>query len=61
VKRPIGIDSNDAFRHIYRDELDVNRHSIKELIDNGTKPLEEFYEKWSPTVLRKEMEALFNV
>lgn len=61
VKRPIAIDDNNSFRHVLKDEINIKKHSIKEIMDSGIKPLEEFYGKWSSEILRKEMDSLFYV
>lgn len=59
VRRPIATDGSIPFRHMIKDEINVNKHSLKEIINSGIIPLEEFYEKWSPNKLRAEMERVF--
>jgi hypothetical protein len=59
VKRPIGISDCDMFRHFRKDEIRIDTRSIQEILEQGTKPLEEFYDKWSTENFVKEMENLF--
>jgi len=59
VQRPLGIDTSDPFRHMIKDEINIDKHSLKEIINLGTTPLEDLYEKWSPSNLKKEMDKLF--
>jgi hypothetical protein len=42
-----------------KDEINIVKHSLKEIISYGTAPLEDLYRKWSPTNLRLEMDGLF--
>lgn len=61
VKRSIAVDSNNSFRHVLKDEINIDKHSIKEIMNLGTKPLEEFYVAWSSENLKKGMASLFHV
>lgn len=60
VRRPIAISDCTMFRHFMKDEIRLDKHSIIEILDLGTKPLEEFYEKWSIENFIKKMEDIFN-
>jgi hypothetical protein len=59
VKRPIAISDCTMFRHFSKDEIRLDKHSIQEILEQGTKPLEEFYDRWSTENFVKEMENLF--
>jgi hypothetical protein len=59
VKRPIGITNDSMFKHILKDDILVEKHSIKDLLQQGTKPLEEFYEKWDPKKFSERMDTIF--
>lgn len=53
VKRPMGITRQSMFRHILRatPSICVEDSSIKEIIQNGIKPLEPFYDEWSQEIV----------
>jgi hypothetical protein len=59
VRRPIGITNNSMFKHIYKDEISIEKHSIRELIDDETKHLEEFYVRWNPEKFFEEMDKAY--
>ena len=52
VKRPIALTNVDTFEYIICDEIDIGKYSLKEIMDNGIKPLEKFYEMWSTDKFR---------
>jgi hypothetical protein len=54
--RPIGISSSEMFRHLPR-EICVDNHSIKELIEKGTEPLQKIYEENSNRALTQKMKS----
>ena len=58
VHRPIGITNNPMFSHISSNDILLEKHSIQELINNGTAPLEYFYKQWSTENFVKELDAL---
>jgi len=60
VKRPIAITNCTMFRHFMKDEIRLDKHPIPEILSFGTKPLDEFYEKWSENNFKAEMEGVFN-
>lgn len=59
VKRPIAINDCKMFRHVVNDDILLEKHSIKEILNLGTAPLEKFYEQWSTERFSKEMDKLF--
>jgi len=59
VNRPLAVTNSPPFKHVYKDEIDINKHTIKEIMDLGTKPLEELYKKWSASKFSEEMDRLF--
>ena len=59
VKRPIAIRNDSMFKHIYKDEICVDSFSIKDIIENGTTPLQEYYNRWSQEKFIAEIEELF--
>lgn len=46
---PIGVTSVGSFSHIYKDEIDINKHSIKEILDFNlsTNYIKSLREDWS--------------
>jgi hypothetical protein len=59
VYRPIGITNNTTFRHIYKEEIDLEKRTIQEILNLGIKPLESYYDKWSTGEFSSEMDSLF--
>lgn len=59
VKRPIAISNCQMFRHIIKNNIIVEKNSLNEILKNGTKPLEGFYESWSIENFRKQMKRIF--
>lgn len=59
VQRPFAVDNSIAFRQVTSDEINITKHTIKEIMDKGLTPLEGLYEKWSPDKLKAELGALF--
>ena len=60
VRRPIGITRQSMFRHILgtMPSICVDDISIKEIIENGTGPLEQFYEQWTDEMMCWDYERL---
>lgn len=59
VKRPIAITKNMMFRHVASDGIMLEKNSIKNIMNRGTKPLEQHYDKWSIDNFTLSMENLF--
>lgn len=47
ARKPIGINSSNFFRHINKDEINLEKTSIKKIIASGITPLQEYYDKWN--------------
>lgn len=61
ARRPIGISKSSMFRHIYHDErILVDKTGLKDIIDNGTEPLEEYFIKWSPEALAARYDEILS-
>ncbi len=59
VRRPIAISNNVMFRHVLKDEIRIDLHSLPEILANDVAPLEEYYTAWSHKNYTKEMDSLF--
>ena len=59
VKRPIALSDCQMFRHILKDEIMVTKCPIQGILNRGTVPLEEFYEKWHPDRFREAIDEVF--
>lgn len=57
VDVPIAINKTYMFRHIYNADpsICVEDKSLKQIIEQGTYPLNEFKDKWSNTEMRKKI------
>lgn len=61
VKRPIAINDNMMFRHIPEPSIRITRsNSILDILSRGTKPLEQYYEKWSTDNFIKQISEVFD-
>ncbi len=60
VRRPICITKSAMFRHIYDTEpsICIEETTMKEVIKNGIKPLERFYEIWSEDAFLRRFEQI---
>lgn len=63
VKRPVAITKAEMFRHIYNAEpsVCVEDTTLRKILENGVKPLEGFYERFSNKVLTEDYERIFEV
>jgi hypothetical protein len=59
VRRPIGISESKMFRHITNENIIVGNKTIQDIITNGVKPLEQFYDRWSQENFTKEFDKEF--
>jgi hypothetical protein len=61
VKRPIAITRCNMFRHILKNDIVLSgKNSVVDILNRGTKPLNEFYDKWSTQKFIDEMDGIFN-
>lgn len=60
VKRPIAISDSKMFRHIAKDDIILRGQSIKDILDKGIEPTQEFYDKWNPNKFQIEMDNAIN-
>lgn len=60
VRRPIAITSSAMMRHLHPTDpsIRIEETTIKEIINNGFRPLESFYKKWTLPNLTKEYEDI---
>lgn len=60
VKRPVAISDSIMFRHVLNTSpsICVTSTSLKEIINNGFEPLQEYYEEWSDANLLWEYERI---
>ena len=59
-KKPFAFNSSSMFRHVYKDELNVDITPIRTIIENGLTPIMEFTEKWSEENFRTAFEIEFD-
>jgi hypothetical protein len=48
VKVPLAITDCEMFRHIKKEEILIEKNTLKSIIDQGNKPLIEFQKNWNP-------------
>ena len=59
VKRPMAITRCNMFKHLIKDDIILEKNSILEILNKGTAPLEDFYDRWSIDNFRKAMDNVF--
>ena len=59
VKRPIAITNHDFFRHIVKNEILIEKNSLKTIMEKGVEPLQEFYDRWKPQNFIDQLDGLF--
>jgi hypothetical protein len=60
VKRPIAVRDDPMFKHMYNDNVALEKKSVKEILENGIAPLQEFYDRWNPNNYAKEVDKLYD-
>jgi hypothetical protein len=62
VRRPLALTPSGMFRHVLdaSPPITIDRASLREIISNGTGPLEQFYERWSPRSFVEDYERIFD-
>ena len=60
VKRPIAVSFNTMFRHLFdaKPSICVENNSLKNIIENGTVPLDKYYKEWSEEMLCWDYERI---
>ena len=60
VHRPIAISSSHMFRHLFSAEptIRIESSSLREILNNGTKSLQSFYEEWTMESLARRYEEI---
>jgi len=58
VKRPIAVTSAPLLRSIANDDILIEKNSLRDILKRGTKPLQQYYDKWSTEMFTKKMEEL---
>lgn len=58
ARKPFGVNSSNLLRHVFKDETNLEKTSIKQIIANGIAPLEEYYNKWNSKKLIDQYETL---
>jgi hypothetical protein len=51
AKKPFGVNGDHLFSHVRRDYNDIEKVSIKSIIETGIEPHKEFYDQWNPKTL----------
>jgi len=60
AKKPIGVNRDKLLSHVCRDYNDIDRTSIKEIVERGIEPLQEFYDAWNPEKLVEKYENIID-
>lgn len=59
-RKPFGVNSSSFLSHVKRHYNNLERVSIKSIVDNGIKPLKEFYDIWNPHKLVERYENIID-
>jgi hypothetical protein len=60
AKKPFAVNDSNYFKHVRKDEIDINKTPIKEIVKSGIDPVLEFYDKWNPTTFLNQYEFLLD-
>ena len=55
ANRPIAVSSSEMFRHIYKDDICVEKRTIRQIIEFGTNHVKALRSKWSHEALSSEI------
>jgi hypothetical protein len=61
VKRPIALTKSYMFRHMKNANIFIEDLSLKDILDNGTEPLEPLYKQFTKENLIKDYERIFDL
>ena len=57
VKRPIAVTNHQMLRHIYKEEISIEKNPLVDILKRGIKPLEEYYCNWDIDLFKKTIDA----
>jgi hypothetical protein len=57
-KKPFGVNESSFLSHVRRDYNDLNKVSIKQILDGGIEPFSEFYNTWNPEKFIEHYESI---
>lgn len=57
-RKPFGVNESSFLSHVRRDFNDINKVSIKQMLDGGIEPFSEFYNIWNPEKFIKHYENI---
>ena len=60
VKRPIAITNKHMFRHFSSSEITIENNSLRDILENGTRPLEKYYKEWSTDNFINTLDEVFS-
>lgn len=58
VDTPLGINTSYMFRHIYSEAIDADKTPLREIIANGSLPIEPYRLRWSHNALIDKVEKI---
>jgi len=64
AQKPVGVNDSNYFKHVRKDNIDIYKIPIREIVEQGIEPLNEFYSKWNPKTFLEQYENMlrtFNV
>jgi len=59
VRRPIAITNDTMFKHIFKKEISVDDRPLKDILMDGTAPLDKFYTNWNPDNFHERMDMIY--
>lgn len=57
-RKPFGVNYSNYFKHVCKDEINIEKTPIKEIIKKKLDPYQEFYTKWNPETLLQQYHFL---
>lgn len=61
VNRPIAITKSDQFKHMWNDIHMIEQHTLREIINRGTKHLQQYHTLWNDIVMIDTFNKAFNL
>lgn len=59
VRKPIAITKSWQFKHMWNDNILIERNTLRGIIQQGITPLQEYHEKWNNTTLINAFNTAF--
>lgn len=58
AQKPMGVNDSNYFKHVRKDQIDIYKTPIRDIVKQGIEPLKEYYDQWNPTTFLDQYENM---